>query len=162
MRHGPTRHHPDPNPLATRVAARVALLGALALLGTLAGCQHDAHRDGDLRPLRRNLPRRPRPAPVDPFVQVQSAAAARADATLTADHFDARGGLNSLGRQKLDLMLRDDDASTPLLVYLDLPATAASASAATPGAATSAPRTRPASPSTPTANPSASTWPTAA
>src|SRR6185369_8569522 len=43
-------------------------------------------------------------------------------------HFDGRGGLNSLGRQKLDLMLRDDDAG-PVVIYLDLSRPAASARA---------------------------------
>jgi hypothetical protein len=51
---------------------------------------------------------------------VQSAAAARSDATLNNYHFDRGGALNSLGRAKLDLMLKDDEASLPMVVYVDI------------------------------------------
>ena len=57
---------------------------------------------------------------VDRFVRVQSASAARADATLTDHHFDRGGELNSLGRSKLDLMLKDDESSLPVVVYVDV------------------------------------------
>jgi hypothetical protein len=49
----------------------------------------------------------------------QAAAGARQDATLHAVHFD-QAGLNSLGLQKLDLMLSDEQPTAPLIVYLDL------------------------------------------
>ncbi|MCS7034997.1 MAG: hypothetical protein NZ561_13545 [Phycisphaerae bacterium] len=48
----------------------------------------------------------------------QAASAARADATLYPAHFHG-GKLNSLGEQKLKLMLGDDDETRPLPVYLD-------------------------------------------
>jgi hypothetical protein len=51
----------------------------------------------------------------------QAAAGARKDATLYQCHFDSNG-INSLGRQKLDLMLEDNAPVDPLVVYLDLPA----------------------------------------
>ena len=100
--------------------ARLALLGGLAVLSTAgaAGCRKDGDRsgvaahgerfsaDGEVRP-------------IDRFVRVQSAAAARTGATLNVYHFDAQGDLNSLGRRKLDLMLHDD-AALPLVVHLDL------------------------------------------
>jgi hypothetical protein len=54
----------------------------------------------------------------------QAAAGARADATLHASHFDAMG-LNSLGEEKLNLMLACEDTAGPMVVYLDLPADAA-------------------------------------
>ena len=57
---------------------------------------------------------------VDRFVKVQSASAARADATLNDHHFDRGGELNSLGRAKLDLMMKDDEASLPMVVYVDV------------------------------------------
>jgi len=53
------------------------------------------------------------------FAQVQSASGARNDATLQAWHFDGNS-LNSLGEQKLDLMLADDDANDPMVVYLNM------------------------------------------
>jgi hypothetical protein len=114
---------PDTIPTTARLALAGALAGALAVLGALAGCQHDHHQDHDGAATKygETFPADSEPRATDRFVQVQSAAAARADATLTAAHFDGRGGLNSLGRQKLDLMLRDDDANTPMVVYLNLP-----------------------------------------
>jgi hypothetical protein len=50
-----------------------------------------------------------------------AAAGARNDATLRGCHFDAGNpaALNSLGEEKLDLMLADDDA-LPLVVYVDV------------------------------------------
>src|SRR5437868_14135648 len=54
------------------------------------------------------------------FMQVQSASGARADATMQPWHFDGNN-LNSLGEQKLDLMLADDDANDPMVVFLNMP-----------------------------------------
>jgi hypothetical protein len=48
----------------------------------------------------------------------QAASAARADATLYPVHFHG-GKLNSLGEQKLKLMLGDDNETRPMAVYLD-------------------------------------------
>ncbi len=53
--------------------------------------------------------------------RVQAASGARADSTLQPYHFD-KGELNSLGREKLSLMIDDDDANNPLVVYLNVPA----------------------------------------
>src|SRR5881628_2030495 len=53
--------------------------------------------------------------------RVQAASGARADATLASAHFD-KGELNSLGRQKLSLMIDDDDANNPLVIWLNVPA----------------------------------------
>jgi hypothetical protein len=50
----------------------------------------------------------------------QMAAGAREDATLLAYHFD-KGELNSLGREKLSLMLDDDTSNNPMIIYLDIP-----------------------------------------
>ena len=52
--------------------------------------------------------------------RVQNASGAREDATLEPYHFD-KGEVNSLGRQKLSLMIDDDDANNPLVVYLNVP-----------------------------------------
>ena len=54
------------------------------------------------------------------FVEAQAASGARSDAMLYPSHFDA-ADLNSLGMQKLDLMLMDDDSSDTLMVYLAMP-----------------------------------------
>ena len=100
-------------------APRLALAGAAlaAVLGAAAGCQND---NGNADIHGTSFPKDGEPRAIDRFVQAQSAAAARADATLSNAHFDHDGGLNSLGRAKLDHMLRDDEASWPLVVYLDV------------------------------------------
>lgn len=51
------------------------------------------------------------------FNNVQAASGARADAMLYPFHFDG-AELNALGEQKLDLMLDDDDAFEPMVVYM--------------------------------------------
>src|SRR5687767_3423192 len=90
------------------LAAGAAVLGAAIAFAT-AGCRNDKRSravHGEI------FPRDEAVRPVDRFVDVQSAAAARADGTLNAYHFDAGGDLNTLGRTKLDMMLRDDNAAT--------------------------------------------------
>src|SRR5205085_6193394 len=115
--------------------ARLALAGALAIV-TIAGCQRD--RAGDRAEIYgESFPADGEPRALDRFAQVQSAAAARTDATLGPEHFDGRGSLNSLGRQKLGLMLRDDDAA-PMVVYLNLPPTAPARAATGAAPATAA------------------------
>src|SRR5438045_4963511 len=52
--------------------------------------------------------------------RVQNASGAREDATLQPYHFD-KGEVNSLGREKLSLMLDDDDTNNPITIYLNLP-----------------------------------------
>jgi hypothetical protein len=53
------------------------------------------------------------------IADAMAAAGARADATLSKHHFDG-GRLNSLGEDKLALMLRDDDRPEPMKVYLNI------------------------------------------
>jgi len=53
------------------------------------------------------------------FADAQAASGARADATLQSTHFDG-GKLNSLGEAKLDLMLKDDDSTDNMVVYMNL------------------------------------------
>jgi hypothetical protein len=53
------------------------------------------------------------------IADAMAASGARADATLSKHHFDG-GRLNSLGEDKLALMLRDDDRPEPMKVYLNL------------------------------------------
>jgi uncharacterized UBP type Zn finger protein len=54
------------------------------------------------------------------FMLAQEASGARHDATLNAQHFNGKD-VGSLGEQKLDLMMQDDDLNEPFTVYLDLP-----------------------------------------
>src|SRR4051794_17648768 len=58
------------------------------------------------------------------FAETSAAAGARADATLYRHHFDG-GRLNSLGEQKLALMIKGNETPTALTVHLNLDASAA-------------------------------------
>jgi hypothetical protein len=76
----------------------------------------DELRHGD------RFPREDEPRQIHRVFDAQAAAGARADATLHACHFDTGGtptSLNSLGEEKLELMLLAD-ASLPMVVYLDV------------------------------------------
>jgi len=94
-----------------------------ALVVLTAGCHHDypANRapllHGEVFPAEGDT------RSVWEVRAAQAASGARHDATLYAAHFD-EAGLNSLGQQKLDLMLSDEQPIAPLIVYLDLPSDA--------------------------------------
>jgi len=101
----------------------------VAALLCAAGCQNQP-REGEAavsRPRGDEFRAEGQPTSVHRFAVVHGAAGARNDATLHPHHFD-RGQLNSLGQEKLALMLRDDDACDPLVVFLDVPADGAMAS----------------------------------
>src|SRR4051812_40193910 len=90
---------------------------SFALLG-LASCQH---REEALDPTLENFfaedaggVRKP-----EQFVDAMSAAGARADATLSKQHFDGRR-LNTLGEDKLARMVSGDHAAEPMRLYLNL------------------------------------------
>lgn len=89
------------------------------LVAALAGCQHH-ETNNDVRVRGEAFRPEGEERTVAKFVTVQTAAGARTDATLRPYHFDC-GDLNSLGQEKLDLMLRDDDACAPLVLYVDVP-----------------------------------------
>lgn len=118
----------NPTPTRRRAQLAAAVLAAAGIFSA-AGCQRDGQRAQVIHGETFQPDGAPRP--VDRFVHVQSAAAARADATLNSAHFDGAADLNSLGRAKLDLMLRDDNAASPFVVYLDLPRDRAAATGAT-------------------------------
>ena len=61
-------------------------------------------------------------SPVTALANTQIAVGARTDATLRPYHFND-AGLNSLGREKVDFMIREtgDDSTGKLVVYVDLP-----------------------------------------
>jgi hypothetical protein len=92
----------------------------MAVVAVAGGCRHDSAPRPNVADAFGN---EPAVHPIDQITAAQAASGAREDATLRAMHFDGPN-LNSLGRQKLDLMARDEDASRPIVVYLDLPADA--------------------------------------
>ena len=94
----------------------------LALLPSAAGCQGADGEGGRgvARPRGEAFQADEQPRAVHRFAHAQSAAGARHDAALHPHHFD-RGTLNSLGQEKLELMLKDDEACDPLVVYVDVP-----------------------------------------
>lgn len=97
------------------VAGLLPLLAACALAACgPAGCNYDSP---DLDPSLAGYFGDEDAGRTQSALDVQAAAGARADATLYALHFDGPR-LNSLGENKLSLMLRDDDAADPLTVYL--------------------------------------------
>lgn len=93
------------------------LMAAVAMAG---GCRHNQPPKPDVADA---FASEPAVHPVARITAAQESAGARDDATLRPMHFDGPN-LNSLGRQKLDLMARDEDASRPIVVYLDLSADA--------------------------------------
>jgi hypothetical protein len=99
------------------------LLGAscAGLLLSLASCQ-TANQPGSLDPtLNAFFPEDAGDVrKTHQFADGMAASGARADATLSRHHFDGPR-LNSLGQEKLALMLRDDDAPAPLRLFLNLP-----------------------------------------
>src|SRR3954453_19148544 len=105
--------------LATHQSAihRWAPLAAAFAVATAAGCQQ--HKQPDARVNGADFRPEGETRSVQRFTEVQMAAGARTDATLRTYEFDC-GDLNSLGRQKVDLLLKDDNACTPLVVYLDV------------------------------------------
>jgi hypothetical protein len=93
-------------------------VAAAAMIVLTAGCHHDHSQAVLLH--GEDFPGDNDSRSVWEIRSAQAAAGARQDATLYAVHFD-EAGLNSLGQQKLDLMLADEQPSQPLVVYLDLP-----------------------------------------
>jgi hypothetical protein len=105
------------NPRIKRIV-RLALMGVAG--GAVVGLAHGCRSNPDNAIHGEMFPGDNEVRPVDRMVEVQAAAAARTDSTLNAYHFDRGAALNSLGRAKLDMMLRDDDETLPLVVYLDV------------------------------------------
>jgi len=96
----------------------LAIAVAAATIAVSAGCQNQSTTTSERLHGERfeedDAPRASRNA-----VAVTAANGARADATLYPAHFNS-AGLNSLGRQKLDLMMLDEESTPPMTVYLDL------------------------------------------
>jgi hypothetical protein len=96
---------------------------AIAIVPALAGCQNRPAPESELT-YGDKFPGPDEPRHVNRVQEAQAAAGARSDATLRLCHFDTGGGnpgaLNSLGEEKLDLMLVAD-AGMPLVLNLDVP-----------------------------------------
>jgi len=96
-----------------RSLAAAALVLATGLAA--GGCQENQSADDQF------LPEESPTRASRQIAEAQAASGARADGNLRPTHFEG-ATLNSLGRAKLDLMLRDAEAAPPVLVYLDLQA----------------------------------------
>jgi hypothetical protein len=95
----------------------VSILIGMAVVAASTGCQnqpppeevrHDSFVPAD------------QPKSLNNLLTAQAAVGARRDATLHPGDFDAEG-LNSLGQEKLELMLACEEPANPLVVYLDVP-----------------------------------------
>ncbi len=102
----------------------ISWFGAAALLA-LGGCQNENKPNGGFRDVmkeardRDNFPPEDDSRPYRRFVIAQVAAGARHDGMLYDYHFDG-AQLNSLGEQKLSMMLKDNDHAFPVVVYMNL------------------------------------------
>ncbi len=87
------------------------LIGSLAAGVLLVGCsyQHGEDFSSTSNPTR-----------VNQFVSAQAAAGAKSDATLYDHNFDG-SNLNSLGKNKLDLICQASKPNDSIAVYLDMP-----------------------------------------
>jgi hypothetical protein len=101
---------------SARIRWALGLLTGAIVLTLAAGCQQGMKKHGDdfademeIRDLHR-------------VMDAQVARAAREDGTLRSYHFNGVE-LNTLGEDRLDLMLHDTGAYVPLVVYLDVPST---------------------------------------
>lgn len=100
----------------------IGWMAAAAMIVLTAGCHHDHEQSSTALLHGEDFPDGESRS-VWEIRSAQAASGARRDATLYAVHFDS-SGLNSLGQQKLDLMLADEQPADPMIVYLDLPADA--------------------------------------
>ena len=111
--------------MTTRIARFLtAYATAAALLALLGGCAtggDDGEKDAAASRPADEFRAPDEVADVTRINDQQIAAGARTDATLRAYHF-YQADLNSLGREKLDLMMKDGRGAGGLVVYLDVPA----------------------------------------
>jgi len=98
----------------------ITVATAAALVAATAGCQSNSSEASGTRYHGEQFQNDDAPRAVRNIAAVQAATGARADATLHPSHFNAVG-LNSLGREKIEMMLQDEESTPPLVVYLDVP-----------------------------------------
>mgnify|MGYP005860587883 CR=1 FL=1 len=95
----------------------IRLMALVASTAMVVGCESATPHPEEFPPLESSTVAR--------TLEVQAARGARQDAMLHEIHFDGNR-LNSLGQDKLDLMLKDNDTELPLVVYLNVPGDAKS------------------------------------
>jgi hypothetical protein len=95
----------------------LGLAAGVALIAAAAGCQDNTVQHGE------SFPGNDQTRDVKRFTDVQISRGAREDATLREYHF-AGDKLNTLGQDRIDLMLADGDVYSTLVLYLDVPSDA--------------------------------------
>jgi hypothetical protein len=105
-----------------KLMTKAILIAGSCMLIALYGCNSGQEwKDEQQRqPMGQFFPSEIEQRDMERIMRVQAAAGARGDATLQPHHFD-KGEVNSLGREKLSLMLDDDDTNNPISIYLNLP-----------------------------------------
>lgn len=96
------------------------LTAGAAMIVVVSGCGHEREQQGNVTMHGEQFVPDETARSVHENVTASAANAARIDGTLRDYHFDL-ADLNSLGTERLDLMLRNGNAYNPLVVYLDLP-----------------------------------------
>ena len=104
----------------TQNIRKTVQLASLLAVSALMGCHHDQIAHGEMF----NPPGAP--TPVSEACEVQAAAGARADGMLYDHHFDG-SDLNSLGKDKLNRMVKGTPTSQPVVVYMNMPHDSATA-----------------------------------
>src|SRR6476469_4414654 len=93
-------------------------IAIVAMLGLASGCQNESSQSPEQHGEEFGPNDTMRAS--QKFMLAQQASGSRHDATLHAQHFNGKE-LSSLGEQKLDLMMEDDDANEPFAVYMGQP-----------------------------------------
>jgi len=100
--------------IKTKIRVALSLMTGVAFVALAAGCNHESSAPGS------GFHSDEQAWDINQIEDAQTARAARQDATLRDYHFSA-DQLNSLGQERLDLMLHDGGVYTPLVIYLDVP-----------------------------------------
>lgn len=97
----------------SKIRVALSLMTGVAFVALAAGCNHESSDPGS------GFHSDDQSWDIHQIEDAQTARAARQDATLRDYHFSA-DQLNSLGQERLDLMLHDGGVYTPLVIYLDV------------------------------------------
>ena len=106
--------------IGNKIQWALRITAGVALLAVASGCQTEKTDNVGIVHGEAFVPNDAE-RPVYQFNTMEAANAAHADSTLRAYHFDGTS-LNSLGEERLDLILRNGDTPAPLVIYLDIPA----------------------------------------
>jgi hypothetical protein len=102
-----------------KITNKLGCMLAAGLLVLAAGC-HDAKENLDKQKQNDAFMPDDDARAYRQFTDAEKGAGARHDGMLYAYHFDG-DHLNSLGEQKLSLMLKDNDHAFPVVVYMNVP-----------------------------------------